>query len=476
MAHQIRADYTQDYLFPPSVEEWLGAEHPARFIRAFVDALELDALGIVWKRGEGGRPAYSADLLLKVWLYGYYQGLRSTRKLEVACRDNLGLVWLTGMHAPDHNTLWRFFDANRKGLRALFRQSVQVAVKADLIGMALHALDGTKVSAPVANASGWHRPKLEALLAQVDEALAQWETEVAQSAHPEQAGTGLPEHLQDAAQLRAKVLDALGELDAAGQNHLNPHDPDARVMKCPDRNMNTFAYNAQAVVDEQSGLLVAEDVVTEANDLHQLPPMLQHVEDQLGACAETTVADTGYASGAALAQAEDAKHNVLVNLPATQKPNPNNPYHASNFSYDPEQDVVHCPRGEALAYQHTREHKNRGYTLRLYRCHNKTCPVRDQCTQERKGRGIELTPYHRALDHQRQKHHDPTNQAILRKRRALIEPVFGIIKENHGFRRFTLRGLDGAKTQWALICTAYNLHKLYKAWREHAPHTHPAPT
>ncbi|WP_041286444.1 transposase [Desulfomonile tiedjei] len=161
MGKQIRADYEQILMFPPSVEDWVAKDHPARFIRDFVDSLDLSELGIEVPDSDTGRPPYAPDLLLKVWLFGYFNRIRSTRKLEKGCLENMGLIWLTGMNAPDHNSLWRFFKANRKSLRHLFRQSIRVALKADLIGLALHAVDGTKIQAVSSNDKARGREHLE---------------------------------------------------------------------------------------------------------------------------------------------------------------------------------------------------------------------------------------------------------------------------------------------------------------------------
>ena len=133
MRKLIRADYSRTYLLPPSIEDWVSADHPARFIRDFVDVLDLEELGFRMPEALDGRPPYASDLLLGVWLYGYMNKIRSSRKLEAACREHMSCIWLTGANYPDHNTLWRFWAANRKALREVFRQAVSVACKADLV-------------------------------------------------------------------------------------------------------------------------------------------------------------------------------------------------------------------------------------------------------------------------------------------------------------------------------------------------------
>lgn len=469
MRRELRADFSQTFLLPPSFEDWVGPEHPARFIRAFVESLDFSMLGIDWNDAPTGRPTYSADLLLMVWLYGYFMHLRSTRKLEAGCREHMGLVWLSGMHTPDHNTLWRFFLRNKAALRRLFTQSVRVAAGAEMVGMVLHALDGTKIGAKGATRARLDRAGLKRLLDGLDDAVSDWEREIEETAAPDEPGTGIPEHLQGGSRLREQIKDAIEELESGEVDKVHPSDPDARVMKCSDINAKRLAYNSQAVVDAASGLIVAQGVSNESNDMHQLTPMLDEVEAMLGGCAQTTLADSGYATGAGLDEAERAQRDVLMNLPSRIQGDPNNPYHASHFDYDPDTDTVTCPRGETLEYKHTRKHRGINQELRLYRCMNKACPVRGECTKDRKGRGIELGPYRGAIARQKHRHRDEAERKLLRKRSGIVEGVFGTIKNTYGFKRYTRHRLENVRTEWALICTTYNLKKLYERWLLHHP-------
>ena len=129
MAQPIAPDYGQQFLFPPALEDWVSADHPVRFLREFVDQLDLAALGFAMPTVSEGRPPYHPSLLLKIWLYGYYHRIRSTRKLEMACREHLSLLWLSGLIQPDHNSLWRFWRDHQQALRQVFKQTVQVALR-----------------------------------------------------------------------------------------------------------------------------------------------------------------------------------------------------------------------------------------------------------------------------------------------------------------------------------------------------------
>jgi transposase len=465
VSYEIEANYNQQWLLPPSLEDLLPAGHPARLVREFVDAVDLKGLGFQTRTVELGRPSYGASLLTKVFLYGYMNRVRSCRGLERACMNDMGLLWLTGMNYPDHTTLWRFWNDNRPGMRKLFRQLLQIAASANLVGMVMHAVDGTKIFSQASETAAWHRSNLEEKLKKLDQAIDDIMRQTEQAEGSNGGTHQLPEPLQQRQQLRQMIQTQLQQLEEKDRDHLQPKDEDARVMKCGSR--MKFAYNAQAVVDQDSKLIVAADVVTDESDNYQLVSMLEQVEQNVGRVAEQSAADGGYFATTELATAEDKKYSVLVNLPESVQ-GKDKPYHASRFVYDDRNDHCICPRGEVLSFDSIKPRdKARPYEVRVYRCQSyESCPVRWQCSSSKTGRTVQIHPNHDALVRQREKLKDDAMRAMLKQRGATVEPVFGWAKEAMGFRRWTFRGRDRVKTQWLLLCTAMNLLRLYKHWIE----------
>jgi transposase len=464
MAEEIRADYSQQWLFPPCLDDLLPGDHPARFIREFVDALDLQALGFKMRKGPEGRPNYAADLLLKVWLYGYLERIRSTRKLEKACLHHLALVWLTGMKYPDHNSLWRFWNDNRKAMTGIFRKTIQIAVKAGLVSMALHAVDGTKITARASTDEMWGRKNLEKKLARLDQSLQELEREIDQSEKTESGEESrLPQELADQQKLRETVRAKLAELDKEERDHMHPGEREARVMK--NHEGTRLAYNGQAVADSQQGIVVAAEVSTEVNDAHHLVPMLDQVKEELGSVASETVADSGYWAGEQLQQAEKNHYSVTVSLDSEEARNKlGGDYNVSKFTYDPERDCVICPQGQILEYRKI-QYKNGKEESRQYRgkaCGE--CPVRKQCTHDKNGRSIRISIYRDSFLRQRHKLQMEKHREELRQRSRIIEPVFAVIKELFGFRRWTFGGLQKVQSQWKFLCALVNLKRMYPRW------------
>lgn len=468
MSRELRADYTTQFLFPRALEDWVKPDDPARYIRAFVDSLDLrEIAGAEWASttaDPNGRPHYAFDLLLKVWLYGYLYNIRSSRKLERACRQMMPLVWLAGMHEPDHNTLWRFWARYRTTLKKVFVSSVRVALEANLVGMVVQAVDGTKIASVASQKKAWHREDLNKIMSAVDERIETLEQEIAAA---KQSGTEvddrLPQKLQDEAQLRASVKEALQTLEVAGQEHLHPHDPEARMMKGGTAKRIEFAYNAQAVCDASHGIVVAEDVVDEENDKRQLAPMLEQVLQNTGRVADQTLADCGYDTAESLAKAEELKASVIV----AQQVNPATVglYHLARFTYDEQAGTVHCPIGQKLRKVGVATHHEKPHPLTRYRCDVwASCPVGRSCSKDGP-RVVELGPHYGAVQRQREKMADPDNRKSLRRRSEIIERLFGQTKGNDGFRRWTFRGTKKVGAQWTMICTAINLRQIIAALR-----------
>lgn len=463
MAQPIAPDYGQQFLFPPALEDWVPADHPARFLREFVDQIDLSALGFLMPAATDGRRPYAPSLLLKIWLYGYFHRIRATRKLEVACHEQLSLLWLTGLIAPDHNSLWRFWRDNKKVLRTIFKQTVQLALRTGAVGLALQALDGTKIEAVASGYSGWNKSYMDKLLAQLDAVLDQTELKIVEeNADLEGPGYRLPAGLTQRQALREQIRKALAQLAADGREHYHPVEPQARRMKVGST--NRYAYNAQAVADAQEGVMVACDVTRQETDTGQLTPMIGQAQENLGATAPKvlTVADTGYGAGADLLAASEAGMAVLA-PPVEGTPAKNNPYAAQHFRYDPEGPSLTCPQGHRLDHEgHTTK---AGVRVERYRCHCRDCPERDRCTSDPKGRQVEVRPHTAQVQVMRARLQEAGPRALWNQRREIIERRFGQIKQHDGFRRWTVRGLEAVKTQWALLCATLNLRVLYRHWR-----------
>ncbi len=291
----------QRWLLPLTLDELLPLDHPARFVAEFVDALGRDAwakLGVDIDGEVLGAPAYHPRALLSVWLYGFMTGVRSCRKLEAACRDQIPYLWLTGWQHPDHNTLWRFYKGHGHAMRKLFERSVRTAVAMELVDLAVQAVDGTKV---VANASvnrSYDAAGLSGLLERLEKAIADLE---AQNEPGEDATVArLPKELADKEVLRDRVRQAMADLGSQKRHkRINLTDPEARLMN--GRQGIVAGYNAQAMVSPMetaggaAGMVVtAVDVVDAANDNALLVPMVEQAEETTGTRVPMILADAGY--------------------------------------------------------------------------------------------------------------------------------------------------------------------------------------
>ncbi len=373
----------------------------------------------------------------------------------------MGFVWLTGNHRPDHNALWRFWSVRREQINKLFKQSVRVAVELELVGLAVQAVDGTKIMAACSGRGGFNREQLEQLLVQLDEQVKGREAQIEQAGN--EAAPALPAELEPTVKLREKVRSALERVKAGETRHAHPLEPEAARMQCDGR--NRFGYNAQAVVDAKTQIIVAADVTNAANDSAQLVPMLTAAQEQLPEATPTMLADGGYANAAQLSEAQRAGYDVVTPPPSAWC-DTSNPYHAAHFRHDPERRVVLCPQGRELPLHHVRQ-KSVG-AVEVYRSAKvcKDCPVRSLCTKDRHGRSIDIQPGYAAVVSCHQRWQKPATDELYGLRAATVEPVFAQIKQQMGFRRWTVRGLQNVRCQWAMLATTWNLRVIFRHWRD----------
>lgn len=459
----------QAWLLPPTLDQLVPEDHPARFVAAFVEALDRQAwseLGIDLEGDAEGAPAYDPRALLSVWLYGFMTGVRSSRKLEVACRDQVPYLWLTGWQHPDHNTLWRFYQGHRQAMRSLFRGTVRTAVRMELVDLAVQAVDGTRVGGNAALARTYDAAGLEKLLARTEKAIADLEAQN-EGGEDDQSPPRLPAELAQAITLRERIQSLLKEGVDSGQVNLT--DTDAHLQHT--RRGVLLGYNTQVVaspldptVAPQPGLFItALAVVRETTDTAQLIPLLEQAEATTGQRAPITLADAGYYSGANLAFGAERGQQLVIPEPRLHG---EQAYHKDRFRYDDTTDTFHCPQGQTLTFRGHKRH-GKGPPVRQYRAPGRlcrACPAFGVCSHDSRGRTIEVLPYDGVLRAHRRWMATAAAKQLYRRRQGLVEPVFGIFKEQLGLRRFLLRGIDKVRSEATLLATAFNLRTLHRAW------------
>lgn len=480
----------RQWLMPPSLGELLRDDHPARFVAAFVDELDFDQVGVKYVVADEGAPAYNPYLLLGCWLYGFMSRVRSSRKIEQACQENVAFMWLSDMQTPDHTTLWRFYKTNRSCMRKLLKRTVELAIEVELVDFAIHAVDGSKIAA-VAKDGLVKRAKVEALLEKVNVEIAAME-EGNEREEGEGSRQRLPQALSKKKELRERIrgalvklesLDGVGKEESEGQGsrrkkkgkeaEVSVSDPDAALMK--GRGKYVAGYNGQVVVDGKAQIIVGADVIDSASDVGQLIPMLKEVKDIAGGLAEVTVSDSGYYSGENLEEVAREETEIVMTDPQMKRKEDSPEtwrYHKEHFVYDKATDTFRCPEGGLVTFSHTTPSR-RGKSgegereVRVYRGREcKSCLGfgKGGCTEDQKGRAIGIYGYEERMSEHRKKMAGEEARQLMKRRSVIVEPVFGVIREQMGLVRFLVRGLEKVRAEWQLTCTAYNLRKIWKLW------------
>jgi transposase len=451
----------QSSLFPPSLDELVPDDHPVRVIEAFVAALDLGELG--FERAEAGvmgRPAYDPADLLKLYLYGYLNRIRSSRRLERECRRNVEVMWLLGKLAPDFKTIADFRRRNSQAFVQVCRAFVRFCGKAKLLGGELVAVDGSKFQAASSRrgvvtrrALAEESRKLEARIAQYLKSLDEADREEREEPIDRSAVAAALEELRCR---KADTDTALKVLEELGETQHVAGEPEARLMRTAHE--PAVAYNVQSAVDARHGLIVHHEVTNAGNDTAQLEPTAKAAQEALGGGPLNVVADAGYSNGTQFEACERAAITPFV-------PPNRAPLHAggeyfgtARFQYDRASDMYRCPAGKVLMLkQVNRSQMGRLYAARAADCGS--CALKKRCTGA-KQRYIQRH-WHEAAFERMQKRLALAPE-MMSRRRSLAEHPFAQIKYGvMGDRgRLLLRGLKGARAELALAVLARNLKRV----------------
>lgn len=480
--NEFICDRSSLILLDRSIEELVTSDDLARFIDVFVDKQDLKKLGFVTRRSMEGKTSYSANLMLKLVLYSYVCGVRTTRKIERRTYTDLPTIWLISKLHPDHNTINKFIRTNAAAIENIFMETVLFGLEKGFISNKIIAIDGTKIKAPVSPDKALHKKQLEEQIKKVFDKILE-ELDNDEIINPKIEGVEsredieniIIEYLKSNEKLDEKIAPVLEKfselsekrelLENKGVKHLSLLDEDARMMKFPNGSIE-FGANGQAAVDSDSNLITACDVFNAESDSGLMNEMISQVIENTGVVPETTVLDAGYCNSKELAEAEKKGYDVLVNIQANDSRKSGNiapEFYKSKFVFDELTDTYTCPAGQILhRFGKKQKKKGNSYFYR-YKCKScADCPFKPKCTSNKTGRTLNRLEHEASLDRQKKKQKLEENRVKLRKRKAIVERIFSYIKEILGFRRWTVRGLEKVKTEWKLACSAYNLATLHK--------------
>jgi len=446
----------QRQLFPANLDEYVGPEDPVRAYDAFVEQLDFAQLGIELKEDKVGHPEFDPRWMVKLLVYGYSYGIRSSRKLERATYHNVSFIWLMGGLKPDHKTIARFRRSHAAALKNVLKHCAQVCLKLGLVEGNTLFVDGTKVRANASMKHTWTaercKKSLKDLDQRIDELFGQCE---AADQQEQQHGSlvKMQEQLEGQNQLKTKIAGILRQLQQQGKKAVNTTDPESARVR--NGGQIETGYNCQAVVDDRHGLIVHSEVVNQSNDVGLFSEQVQSAQDTLGKKCEAACADKGYSSPEDLKRSLDQNIDVMVPINRCSD-------FRDHFTYEADQDRYRCPQGHVLRYAGI-NNRNRSHMYAIedaLTCLR--CPRFGTCTRSQTGRRVERPFTEEVREQLEARFALPDAQILMRKRKMRAEHPFGHIKHNLGMRAFLLRGLGGVRAEIALAATAFNLTRMIK--------------
>lgn len=458
-------DRNQTTLFPESIEDYITSDNQVRVIDAYVEQLDMVALNFNFAIcPDVGRPPYNPKVILKLYLYGYLNRVRSSRRLEHEAKRNVELLWLLEKQAPDFKTIADFRKNNKKAIKEIFKDFVRICKEWDLFGKETVAVDGSKFKASNSKKNNYNKKKIERHKKYIEEKIESYLEELDENDELEKedrqpSAEEIKKRIEELKNRKTRFEGLEKELEASGQNEISTVDPDARLMN-NNNNSVDVAYNVQTTVDAKHKLICDFEVTAEPNDLGQLSPMSLRAKKILKVDTLDVLADKGYYDVKCLEICVQNKIRPYVSKQTRPNRTGDKDFYADKFSYDKKKDVYICPAGKELKYARTRTTKKDGLVGYDYR-NVKACQVckeKARCSSSEKGRSIYRRKDQDFLDQIDLRSKE--DYAIYKKRQMIVEHPFGTIKRWWDGGYFLTRGIERVSTETALTYTAYNFKRV----------------
>jgi transposase len=449
-------------LFASSIDEAIAQDNEVRLIDLFVDSLKLEEYGFAFDYVENGRPAYQPSDLLKLFIYGYLNRMRSSRTLEKECSRNIELMWLMNKLVPDHNTIANFRKDNQKGIRKVFQATVKLASHFELIGGTLVAGDSTKLRAQNSKKNNFNPNKIERHIAYIDARLEEFNKALAQGDGDLEEKKNIAKKIKKHSIQKQKYIGYQNTIDTTGVTQISTSDPDSRQIMTRN-NISEVAYTVQTVVDALHNIPI-DFKVTNENDSKAMGGMLRRAKTILGHNNFTAIYDKGYHTGSEFDYANRLGIDVLVAIPGVSAHAPDLAFDLEYFKYDKVTDSYSCPANETMTTNGNWYAKKNGKSITQVR-HYKTsacltCAFFKKCTKNAKGRLIERSEYADLI--YENKVRIENNYEIYRRRQAIVEHPYGVIKRQWDFYYImTKKTIKHASADVGLIFTAYNMRRIF---------------
>ena len=470
--YKTGADRSQHQLFPPSLDEFVDDNNCVRAIDDYVSILDFDKLGFKDTRQStrtDGQKAYSPQLLLKIYIYGYLNKIRSSRMLERECKRNIEMMWLTQSLVPSYHTIADFRKDNPKALKGVFREFVLLCKKLELIGDGIKAVDGAFLKANASKNQLIMKKNLEKDLIKIEKYLATLDTTDSQN-QPLDITSNIPKDLNKLKAKQQKITAGLELLNKLNKNQHNFTDPDASLMKKAAHNL--VAYNAQIVVDDKQKLIIATSVSSKGNDTEQLHKMSFQAKNILESKTINIVADAGYYSAKEIKKCCDQNIKVIVpEVNRNQAKITQGQFSRADYKYDEDSDCYICPNNVKLNKTKSKQNKNGKiyfkYVSPAALCNS--CPLKAQCFgQKSKYKQLYRWEHEAVIDTHKLKMETTNAKEMVKKRGSIVEHPFGTIKRTLGWDHYLVRGKEKVSGENALIMFAYNFKRVLNILGESA--------